>query len=158
LHSPARPLHRRRQTQRPTHLRERARILPPQCLIEIHRQKETRLIDEFLESLNALGVTPIVRDERFSGQPLSAPFRGELRPEQQVAAIAMLAHDTGVLSATTAFGKMVIAASCAFSRTTSGRSWTRFSMRSCGGGAAAATGRRAVLNRVPGGVDFRVGR
>ena len=37
-------------------------------------------------------------------------FRGDLRPEQQMAASAMLAHDTGVLAATTAFGKTVVAA------------------------------------------------
>ena len=37
-------------------------------------------------------------------------FHGELRPEQEAAARAMLAHDTGVLSATTAFGKTVVAA------------------------------------------------
>ena len=37
-------------------------------------------------------------------------FRGELRREQQAAADAMLSHDTGVLAATTAFGKTVVAA------------------------------------------------
>ena len=37
-------------------------------------------------------------------------FHGELRPEQKAAADAMLAHDTGVLAATTAFGKTVVAA------------------------------------------------
>jgi superfamily II DNA or RNA helicase/very-short-patch-repair endonuclease len=37
-------------------------------------------------------------------------FQGELRVEQQAAAKAMLPHDTGVLAATTAFGKTVIAA------------------------------------------------
>ena len=37
-------------------------------------------------------------------------FHGELRPEQKAAADAMLAHETGVLAATTAFGKTVVAA------------------------------------------------
>ena len=37
-------------------------------------------------------------------------FQGELRPEQTVAAQAMLAQDMGVLAATTAFGKTVVAA------------------------------------------------
>ena len=45
-----------------------------------------------------------------AGRPLNVEFRGELQPEQEAAAKAMLAHDTGVLSATTAFGKTVIAA------------------------------------------------
>lgn len=37
-------------------------------------------------------------------------FRGELRPEQKAAAEALFRHDTGVLAATTAFGKTVVAA------------------------------------------------
>src|SRR4030095_5571410 len=37
-------------------------------------------------------------------------FRGELRAEQTLAAEAMLKHDIGVLAATTAFGKTVVAA------------------------------------------------
>lgn len=52
----------------------------------------------------------MVRDCRNPGQLLKATFQGELRPEQIVAAQAMLAHDTGVLAATTAFGKTVVAA------------------------------------------------
>lgn len=43
-------------------------------------------------------------------------FRGELRPEQEVAARALLACNNGVLSATTAFGKTVTAASLIASR------------------------------------------
>jgi superfamily II DNA or RNA helicase/very-short-patch-repair endonuclease len=60
--------------------------------------------------LTDLGVAMSVRDERCSGSPLEVRFHGELRPDQQSAADAMLAHDTGVLSAATAFGKTVIAA------------------------------------------------
>lgn len=37
-------------------------------------------------------------------------FHGTLRPEQEVAAKELLKHDTVVLSATTAFGKTVVAA------------------------------------------------
>ena len=37
-------------------------------------------------------------------------FQGELRVEQEAAAKTMLSHDTGVLAATTAFGKTVVAA------------------------------------------------
>jgi superfamily II DNA or RNA helicase/very-short-patch-repair endonuclease len=57
-----------------------------------------------------LGIQPVLRDERFGGNPLNVFFHGTLRPEQQAAAKALLAHDAGVLSATTAFGKTVIAA------------------------------------------------
>ena len=51
-----------------------------------------------------------IRDKRFVGEPLEVTFQGQLRPEQQTAARKMLAHETGVLSATTAFGKTVVAA------------------------------------------------
>lgn len=66
--------------------------------------------DDLLEMLSDLKIAPVVRDERLRGVPLRATFRGELRDEQRIAANAMLAHETGVLSATTAFGKTVIAA------------------------------------------------
>ena len=67
-------------------------------------------LDEIKESLSRLGIRVTVRDERNAGQPMLATFRGELRAEQHTAAQAMLAHDTGVLAATTAFGKTVVAA------------------------------------------------
>ncbi len=51
-----------------------------------------------------------VIDQRIAGEPLGLSFHGELRPEQNAAAKALLAHDTGVLAATTAFGKTVLAA------------------------------------------------
>jgi len=66
--------------------------------------------DDLLVLLSELKIAPVVRDERLPGLPLRATFRGELRPEQRIAADAMLAHETGVLSATTAFGKTIIAA------------------------------------------------
>lgn len=62
------------------------------------------------EFLSDLHVQAVVRDERYPGTPLHVEFRGELRPEQDPAAHSMLSHETGVLSATTAFGKTVIAA------------------------------------------------
>ena len=67
-------------------------------------------LDEVRQTLSDLNIKAVVRDERNPGLPLKATFQGELRPEQTVAAIAMLAHDTGVLAATTAFGKTVVAA------------------------------------------------
>ncbi len=67
-------------------------------------------LDDVRELLADLKVVPVIRDERVTGRPLTAEFRGALRPEQLAAANAMLAHDTGVLSAGTAFGKTIIAA------------------------------------------------
>lgn len=60
--------------------------------------------------LSELRIKSAIRDERCAGKPLDVVFHGELRSEQQAAANALLQHDTGVLSATTAFGKTVIAA------------------------------------------------
>jgi superfamily II DNA or RNA helicase len=67
-------------------------------------------LDDVRAALRALGVRVTVRDERHAGSPLEMVFQGELRPDQKVAADAMLAHDTGVLAASTAFGKTVVAA------------------------------------------------
>ncbi len=67
---------------------------------------------EVIELLKGHGVTARVQDERFGGRGLDVSFRGELRDEQAAAAEALLAHDDGVLAATTAFGKTVIAAHC----------------------------------------------
>ncbi len=67
-------------------------------------------LDDLLSLLKSLKIKPRIRDERQPGTPLDVSFTGTLRPEQQTAAKALLAHDTGVLSATTAFGKTVLAA------------------------------------------------
>ena len=67
-------------------------------------------LEDVQRLLTDLKITVRLRDERFAGRPLTVQFHGDLLPEQQTAARAMLAHDTGVLSATTAFGKTVIAA------------------------------------------------
>ena len=72
--------------------------LPRGCLGEINGLLEAHKISVELD------------DQRFAGQPIDVKFHGQLRPDQQAAANAMLAHDDGILSATTAFGKTVIAA------------------------------------------------
>ena len=67
-------------------------------------------LDDVCQVLTEVSIRPVVRDERSAGQPLDVAFAGELRPEQRLAADAMLKHETGVLAATTAFGKTVVAA------------------------------------------------
>ena len=67
-------------------------------------------LEEVESLLGGLGVEPVIEDRRFVGKPLKASFQGELRPDQESAARAMLSHDTGVLAAATAFGKTVVAA------------------------------------------------
>lgn len=72
--------------------------LPRGCLEDVERL------------LGDLGIGTTIRDERCRGQPLAVTFHGQLRPEQVAAANALVAHETGVLAATTAFGKTVIGA------------------------------------------------
>lgn len=66
--------------------------------------------DALCSTLKENRIQHLLQDEREAGTPLSLRFCGELRPEQELAAKALLAHDTGVLAAGTAFGKTVLAA------------------------------------------------
>lgn len=70
--------------------------LPRGCLEEVER-----LIGERQSVLR-------LHEERQPGQSIKADFRGELREKQRQAADSLAAYDTGVLSATTAFGKTVV--------------------------------------------------
>ena len=64
-----------------------------------------------LESLlSDLSIKPTFLDERTHGTPIDASFIGDLYPDQRAAGEALLAHETGILWATTAFGKTVLAA------------------------------------------------
>jgi superfamily II DNA or RNA helicase len=65
--------------------------------------------DAATELLTSLKIKVILQDERNSGFPISYDFQGALRPDQQEAAESLLKHDIGVLAATTAFGKTVVA-------------------------------------------------
>lgn len=67
-------------------------------------------LDDIGELLDSLGIALEVVDERSSRVHIEAMFQGTLRPEQESAACALAAHDTGVLAAGTAFGKTVVAA------------------------------------------------
>jgi hypothetical protein len=66
-------------------------------------------LDAVIDLLMANGIRAQLRDERCSGRPLRAEFLGTLTTEQNAAANALLCHETGVLAATTAFGKTVVA-------------------------------------------------
>ena len=67
-------------------------------------------LGDLLNLLGDVDVAAALCDERQQGQPIGTRFLGELTAEQDEAAMALLRHDTGVLAATTAFGKTVIAA------------------------------------------------
>ena len=67
-------------------------------------------LEEGFDLLTRSGVTPRPHDERQPGDPLALAFQGTLAPDQQTAADELVRYDTGMLGATTAFGKTVVAA------------------------------------------------
>ena len=75
-------------------------------------------LDAMEELFEELGIGLDLSDERQVGRPVKTSFLGTLTPEQTAAADALLAHETGVLAASTAFGKTVVAASLIAARGT----------------------------------------
>lgn len=69
-------------------------------------------LGEAIDLVKSLGAVADLEDHREIGAPLpeGVSFQGELRPPQLRAFDALVAHDNGVLAATTAFGKTVVAA------------------------------------------------
>ncbi len=66
--------------------------------------------DSAVELFKSLGINTTINDKRNTGIVVKTRFLGELTPEQSRAVKILLKHDTGVLAATTAFGKTVVAA------------------------------------------------
>lgn len=67
-------------------------------------------MNELVALLESLQIKTNLTDERYAGTRLEVRFQGVLRDEQQQAADTLLQHETGVLAASTAFGKTVVAA------------------------------------------------
>jgi superfamily II DNA or RNA helicase len=67
-------------------------------------------LDDLLELFREFGIGADLRDERAEGAHIAVNFLGQLTSEQLAAATSLLKHDAGVLAATTAFGKTVVAA------------------------------------------------
>ena len=67
-------------------------------------------LDEVLGLFESLKTRVTLSDERLAGSALALEFHGALGVDQQQAADALLQHETGVLAASTAFGKTVVAA------------------------------------------------
>ncbi|MCB5253272.1 MAG: DEAD/DEAH box helicase [Candidatus Cloacimonetes bacterium] len=65
--------------------------------------------DDLTKLLMPLNIEQVHNDLRYAGEQISASFLGKLSPQQLVAGNEMLQHDNGILSATTAFGKTVVA-------------------------------------------------
>ena len=74
--------------------------------LHLPRGCETEIVELLSSTGSEIGWT----DERVHGPAIEAEFTGTLRAEQDNAAQVLLKHETGVLSATTAFGKTVVAA------------------------------------------------
>jgi len=73
-------------------------VLPRGCLADV------------IQLLEAHKINIALVDESTKGKPLRVSFKGKLRTKQKDAVKALRQHDIGVLSATTAFGKTVVAA------------------------------------------------
>ncbi len=67
-------------------------------------------LDDVLELLTELGLAHEIIDERNPGEIICTEFLGTLSKDQKLAVNGLLAHDIGVLSAATGFGKTVLAA------------------------------------------------
>jgi superfamily II DNA or RNA helicase len=65
---------------------------------------------DLIELLNYYKIKLTLRDETTLGDSISVYFSWQLREEQEKAFNALLTHRYGILAATTAFGKMVVAA------------------------------------------------
>lgn len=61
--------------------------------------------EDLIDLLKGLNISVSIQDERNAGFTTNFKFKGHLRAEQKLALNALLDHDSGVLSANTAFGK-----------------------------------------------------
>lgn len=93
--------------RRSTH--DKPRIISCAELTSHHVALPRGCFDAVLDLLASLGITVTIEDCRISGEAIPLAFTGSLRSDQESAITALLPHDTGVLSATTAFGKTILA-------------------------------------------------
>lgn len=66
------------------------------------------LYDELIQRCDEAGIKYQIEDKRTVGRTIDVTFQGRLRESQIPAVEKMLQHDTGILSAATAFGKTVV--------------------------------------------------
>jgi superfamily II DNA or RNA helicase len=93
--------------RRSTH--DKPRIISCAELTSHHVALPRGCFDAVCDLLKSLGIAVTIEDCRTTGAPIPFAFTGALRPSQEPAIAALLPHDTGVLAATTAFGKTVLA-------------------------------------------------
>ncbi len=88
---------------------DKPRIICCAELDETYLQLPRGCEEALTELLDAAGANYRFEDHTNSGEEIPVSFNGTLREEQAIAAEALLANNIGVLSATTAFGKTVVA-------------------------------------------------
>lgn len=66
------------------------------------------LLETLITKCKESGVSYDIEDHRMTGKPIRVNFNGELRTQQDLAAMKLLSHNDGILSAATAFGKTVV--------------------------------------------------
>jgi superfamily II DNA or RNA helicase len=93
--------------RRSTH--DKPRIISCAELTSHHVALPRGCLNAVLDLLASLGITVTIEDCRFSGEAIALAFIGSLRSDQESAIKALLPHETGVLAATTAFGKTILA-------------------------------------------------
>jgi superfamily II DNA or RNA helicase len=93
--------------RRSTH--DKPRIISCAELTSYHVALPRGCFDAVIDLLASFEVTVTIEDCRFSGAAIPFAFTGALRFDQETAITALLPHDTGVLAATTAFGKTILA-------------------------------------------------
>ncbi|WP_292532631.1 DEAD/DEAH box helicase [Methylocystis sp.] len=93
--------------RRSTH--DKPRIISCAELTGRHIALPRGCFDAAIGLFESLGIAVTIEERRVSGAPISLSFTGNLRPDQEAALAALAPHDTGVLAATTAFGKTVVA-------------------------------------------------
>src|SRR5690606_21461344 len=89
---------------------EKPRIIACAEEFDEHLALPRGCLEEMTALFRQLGIRYRRKDKRVQGLSLDVTFQGTLREDQRKAAEELIRHDTGVLSATTAFGKTVLAA------------------------------------------------
>ena len=69
----------------------------------------TGCFDDLMKILEHYHIKPELQDRQNRGQLIDVTFLGELRDDQKAASQKLMGHRTGILSASTAFGKTVVA-------------------------------------------------
>jgi len=93
--------------RRSTH--DKPRIISCAELTSHHVALPRGCFDAVLDLFASFGIVVTIEDCRSSGAAIPFAFTGALRSDQETAITALLPHDTGVLAATTAFGKTILA-------------------------------------------------